>query len=313
MWIALLNVFTHLFLPAIMLFVIYRGRASSRTEWILGPVIVTGIFLLFMWKTGAWWWFGLNWPVVYLALYPLVVLISYRRNGARPWVPPLKQRTRAAVETSLGLGIMAAFVAGPALSWREYPAQQAVDLHFPLRGGTYVVVQGGGHRAVNHHFRIPAQKYAVDLLKLNESGVRASGLLPDNLEHYATFGEPVHAPCSGTVIATQSSLPDLVPPKTDPANQAGNYAVLHCEDADVSVLMAHLKKDSLNVQIGERVAAGQLVGHVGNSGNTSEPHLHIQAVSGRINEPDEIERRAEGRPMHFGGRFLVRNDRIHDP
>jgi hypothetical protein len=73
---------------------------------------------------------------------------------------------------------------------------------------------------------------------------------------------------------------------------------------DVNLLLAHLQNGSVAVKIGHRISAGQLIGKVGNSGNTSEPHLHIHAQkqvtkgSGSTWAPV---------PIRFGSRWLVRN------
>jgi murein DD-endopeptidase MepM/ murein hydrolase activator NlpD len=83
----------------------------------------------------------------------------------------------------------------------------------------------------------------------------------------------------------------------------GNYVVVRCQD--VTVLLAHLMKGSVEVEPGREVKKGQPLGRVGNSGNTTEPHLHIHAA--RLG-PRESILSGEGLPIRFEGRFLVRND-----
>lgn len=73
---------------------------------------------------------------------------------------------------------------------------------------------------------------------------------------------------------------------------------------ELRVLMAHFVRGSVAVSIGDSVRSGQIVGRVGNSGNTSEPHLHIGAMLARCGAwPD-----AEAAAVTFGGRFLAIND-----
>jgi murein DD-endopeptidase MepM/ murein hydrolase activator NlpD len=75
--------------------------------------------------------------------------------------------------------------------------------------------------------------------------------------------------------------PLLFPPKIvegDIRPFAGNYVVLQGEAA--SVLMAHVRRGSLRVRVGQRVEGGQLVAEVGNSGNSLAPHLHVQVMDG---------------------------------
>ncbi|HJX26864.1 MAG TPA: M23 family metallopeptidase [Thermoanaerobaculia bacterium] len=78
---------------------------------------------------------------------------------------------------------------------------------------------------------------------------------------------------------------------------------------DVYIVLAHLKKGSVKVGTGETVTVGQPIGQIGNSGNTSEPHLHIHAVrrGGKVS-PDRILNSGVPVPLLIEGRFLVRNN-----
>src|SRR5690606_13411712 len=110
-------------------------------------------------------------------------------------------------------------------------------------------------------------------------GFRAKGLAPEELDRYAIYGASVVSPCAGEVVAMRDGLPDLVPPQTDPQNAAGNHVILACGDFHVE--LAHLAPGSIAVTEGARIATGDLIGSVGNTGNTTEPHLHIHAVDPR--------------------------------
>ena len=76
----------------------------------------------------------------------------------------------------------------------------------------------------------------------------------------------------------------------------------------VKVVLAHLKQGSVAVTPDMRVNQGSVLGQVGNSGNTSQPHLHLHAE--RDGEPGQILT-GEGVPIGLGGRFLVRNSLFH--
>ena len=161
---------------------------------------------------------------------------------------------------------------------------------------------------LNYHHSNEAQAYAVDIVALNAAGLHARGLMPTDLDRYAVFGRDVHSPCTGTVVETRDGLADLVPPATDRENPAGNHVVLRCTGTTptVDVLLAHLQRGSVAVEPGAPVSAGRLLGRVGNTGNTSEPHLHVHAVltgSGGVLD-------GEGVPVSFDGRFLVRNSLV---
>ncbi len=97
-------------------------------------------------------------------------------------------------------------------------------------------------------------------------------------------------------------------PEVDRDHLAGNHVMLRCADADV--LLGHLQQGSVQVLAGRRVAVGDWLGLVGNSGNTGEPHLHVHAQGcGSIAAPLG----GDPRSIRFNGRFPVRGDRIEAP
>ena len=191
------------------------------------------------------------------------------------------------------------------LQARRLPAlPRPVDLHFPLRG-VYAVAHGGSNLLLNAHHLSREQRYALDIVKLNRLGLRAGGILPKALSRYAIYGDPVAAPCGGTVVSAVDGLADRVPSLSvrDTLHPAGNHVVLACAfpDRTVHVVLAHLRRGSVRVSVGDMVPAGKILGRVGNSGNTTEPHLHLHAYDPATHQ---------GVPITFRGRFLVRNQRI---
>jgi murein DD-endopeptidase MepM/ murein hydrolase activator NlpD len=80
---------------------------------------------------------------------------------------------------------------------------------------------------------------------------------------------------------------------------------MQCQGADV--VLAHLQKGSLVVQDGDNIQVGQAIAKIGNSGNTSEPHLHIHA---RRENTGASPLDGEGMAITFGEQFLVRNDLV---
>jgi hypothetical protein len=170
----------------------------------------------------------------------------------------------------------------------------AVDVGFPLTRGTYIVAQGGSEPAANYHAQHPAQRYAVDLLKLNAAGMRARGLYPDDASAYAIFGETVVSPCDGAVVAAVDAFPDAARISLDEKNPLGNHVTLRCGDVDIT--LAHMQRRSVAVRTGSRVTPKTPLGRVGNSGTSTEPHLHVYA-----------QRNGAGVPLRFDGRWLVRN------
>jgi murein DD-endopeptidase MepM/ murein hydrolase activator NlpD len=125
---------------------------------------------------------------------------------------------------------------------------------------------------------------------------------------YEIFGEPLYAPCAGEVIIATDGVDEMTPPEMDPGHMAGNHVILKCGGA--WVLLGHLQKGSVEARTGQRLAEGQRIGLVGNTGNTGEPHLHIHAqLPGTENAPSS----GEPLPIRFDRRYPVRNARIKTP
>ncbi len=123
-------------------------------------------------------------------------------------------------------------------------------------------------------------------------------------EDYWIWGQQVLAPADGEVVMAVNDEPDL-PPNTSLAersrnpNPGGNHVVLQTSE-DEYVMLAHMQKGAVQVAVGDQGRVGEPVGLVGNSGNSSEPHLHIHAQ----NTPNLLDYEANGIPLRFD-RILV--------
>lgn len=137
-------------------------------------------------------------------------------------------------------------------------------------------------------------------------GMRASSFAGGtDLNDYVIYGEPIYSPCNGTVVKVIDEYDDLKPPNTDKIHLAGNYILI--ESDGVEILLAHLKKGSNKVNVGDAVTTNTLLGQVGNTGNTSEPHLHMHIEKG--GEPNTILN-GEAVPFTINKQFLVRGNLI---
>ena len=189
------------------------------------------------------------------------------------------------------------------LALRGYRApKNTVELSPPLKHGKYIVINGGSRPMINAHFNGSAQSYAIDIVGLNSFGMRASSIGGgENLSDYVIYGKPVYSPCVGKVLVVVDEFDDLTPPQKDIENIAGNHILIGFDEKEV--LLAHFKKGSIKVKAGDFVDTNTMLGEVGNTGNTSEPHLHMHMEQG--GKPDTI---LNGKPIPFtiNGNFLIR-------
>ena len=150
---------------------------------------------------------------------------------------------------------------------------------------------GGDSVAVNYHAAYPDQRWAYDLL------VAPSMLGSATLEDYGCWGVDVVAPAAGEVALAQDGLPDEVPGRlsNNVLAPTGNHVVLKLPTGTYLVI-AHLKRDSVVVVVGDQVREGQVIGRCGNSGTTSEPHIHIHH---QRQHPANAGGLAEGLPLYF--------------
>jgi hypothetical protein len=165
--------------------------------------------------------------------------------------------------------------------------QPVIQIGPPLLGAGYISADSccdatrhtRAAMPVNGRVRI-AQRYAVDWEQLNTKGSIYSGP-QDRLESYAIFGQPALAVADAVVESVVDGQPQQTPGKY-PTNIAladadGNCVILNLGQHRYA-LYAHLKTGSVTVHRGDHVKAGQVLGLVGDSGNSVVPHLHFQVM-----------------------------------
>ena len=157
--------------------------------------------------------------------------------------------------------------------------QLQTELSLPFKD-RWLVFWGGDTKELNHHHDVPAQRFAFDLVGVNEKGEthRADGA---RNEDYFCFGREILAPADGIVVEAIDGVRDNTPPSMNPYCLVGNCVVIQHRANEVSVL-AHLQRGSVVVKAGEGVKRGQFLGKCGNSGNSSEPHLHYHLQNSPI-------------------------------
>ncbi len=163
----------------------------------------------------------------------------------------------------------------------SYKPQVRYSLPF---SGKWFVVNGGVDRESSHSWIIPSQRYAYDFFIKNSEDATFAGERKQ-LENYFGYAKDVLAPADGVVISAVSHFPNtpiVAEGEVDCAasDVRGNHIVIRHSKHEYSVI-AHLLPNSLCVQKGDRVSRGRVIAKCGNSGNTSEPHIHFQIQYGK--------------------------------
>lgn len=288
-----------------------KSSVGLMVQAIGSLLLLAGIARVGVWLFPPWW--------VPLAAAIGIVIAAAWYVARRGWAVTRPQTALA----WLGLGLFASMaLAGVFLLHQSGNATRApqgpavVELAFPLAPGRYLVVNGGSTPLMNAHLealdtsivRLRAWRgnaHAVDIIAIDELGVRAAGVQPTDPSAYRIFGVPILAPCTGLVVAAVDGLPDMPVPEFDREHMAGNHVVLDCDG--VHVVLAHFRRGSVRVTTGYRAGTGAMLGEAGNSGRTNEPHLHIHAQ--RPGPPD-APFAGDPLPIRLAGRYLVRGDRV---
>jgi len=184
-------------------------------------------------------------------------------------------------------------------------------LALPFRG-EWTVASGGPTPEQNGHGDNRNQLFAYDFWLADESGERFRNGGRKN-EDYLTFGQPVLAPGDGTVRQVVDGVEDNIPGERNPYFVPGNLVVIDHGNGEYSFL-AHFKQGTIEVQVGQRVERGDQLGLCGNSGNSSEPHIHYHLANAPLMQD------GDGLPARFGEiavdgevtakAFPVRGDRV---
>lgn len=169
----------------------------------------------------------------------------------------------------------------------DYQTQS--DLRLPF-DGEWHVFWGGRTIEQNYHAANREQRFAYDFI-VRENGQSHSGDA-DDPESYFCWGREILAPADGQVVGVVTDLPDQPIGASDPENPAGNHVILALAEGEFAFL-GHMQQGSIRVQNGDEVAQGDVLGLCGNSGNTSEPHLHFHLQT----TPDLND--GEGLPAQF--------------
>jgi len=161
----------------------------------------------------------------------------------------------------------------------------------PLRGGDWMAANGPSNTSIHRRALLPvaghyhiAQRFAIDWLRVGAGGTTHTGDPKDNRNYHA-YGSDVLAVADGVVVELKDGIPENVPGPTSRAvpitleTVGGNHVVLDLGGGRFA-FYAHLQPGKLRVKNGDHVKRGQVLGLVGNTGNSTEPHLHFHLSDG---------------------------------
>ena len=143
--------------------------------------------------------------------------------------------------------------------------EEAIQVTEPVKNAEYV-----GGPSHTPHAIWPSECFAYDIVR--EPKDVGSAVLSD----YGIWEAEVWAPISGTVIGKEEKEKDITPNTEEFTSSLGNYVFIEMENGKGYIILAHFKEESIEVEVGDKIVEGQFLGLVGNSGTTSEPHIHFQ-------------------------------------
>ncbi len=162
-----------------------------------------------------------------------------------------------------------------------------IVIRAPIRGMNWLAANGPSNTSVHRRAMLPVngqphigQRYAIDWIQLGADGKSFTGDEHQNSSYHA-WDQEIHAVANGKIVEAKDGIPENVPNSGKLAvpityeTLAGNHVIQEIGDGHFAAY-AHLRPGTLKVTVGDTVHAGDVLAHLGNTGNSSEPHLHFQ-------------------------------------
>jgi len=205
-----------------------------------------------------------------------------------------------------------------AADYRPDVSRAPVVLSLPFQG-TWLTQNSPARRVPSHGTHFLGQSFAIDFVAIERAGRgwrtaavrdRHTLLGTEPAERFYAFGQPILAPAAGRVVATHDGEPDH-PGRRSPLTLTsyaftqrsrlrqglnaitGNSVIVALDEDGPFVVLVHLRAGSLHIRVGDEVESGQTIAACGNSGNSTQPHVHVQVMD----SPDPLKGR--GLPMAF--------------
>jgi hypothetical protein len=202
-----------------------------------------------------------------------------------------------------------------AAAYRPDPDRSPVVLSLPFTG-SWLALNTPARRVPSHGTHFLGQTFAIDFVAVDAERRTAAVrdwrtvLAVESADRFLGFGQPILAPVDGQVVAVHDGEPDHVARRSPLTLLAyavtqgsrlssglnaivGNDVILALNEEGPFVVLAHLREGSLQVGIGDKIRRGQPIAACGNSGNSTQPHVHVQVMD----STDQLA--ARGLPMEF--------------
>jgi hypothetical protein len=185
------------------------------------------------------------------------------------------------------------------MSTRRSEYTQPVVLELPFRG-RWIVENSPARRVPSHGTHAFGASHAIDFVAVRDGRTAPlrdwrTAFAVEPVQRFYAFNQPVFAPAGGRVVSAQDGEPDLVARRSPFARisyaatqatrarqgargLAGNHVIIELDDGGPYLVVAHLRYGTVAVRPGEMVSVGQPLGRCGNSGNSTQPHVHLQVM-----------------------------------
>lgn len=310
-----IELFLYLVVPAFLILFLWKSKNRSKFEFLIKAIGIGAFILALFWVPYRETSVGYYTNYILLVLFLASAVRGFMKVRGVRFLNGVTIKGIALVVPAIIAILLLGYVNINAVRGFFYD-EKPIELMFPLKNGDYAVIQGGNGASsylANYHYYAwgfgteedTINKFSTDIVKLNKLGFCFNTLdflfnndLPKDLSKYEMFSEPLYSPCEGEVWSVEDGNDDLKPSKNEIYAASNNIIIKFNENYYVA--LHHFKKDSIKVTAGDKVKEGQFLGEIGNSGNTTIPHLHIQVWK-------NDGTKCIGAPIHFNGSFPVKN------
>lgn len=253
----------------------------------------------------AWWMIKLVLPIVGLALLILTILLSLIKKIKK--IKDLESHVMYFLSIVMILPVLTLIN----IITIPYPidinqTDISLSIQSPFKEDVKVGWGGDEYEDNKPHVLWASERWAYDLI------IEPANVKSDHLNDYGIYDREIFSPVRGRIVAAHDDEIDITPNSEDFISMEGNYVYIEVESTKTYLLFNHLKKGSVRLKVGDQVEVDDYLGRVGNSGSTSEPHLHIhhQRQNPTANLHPVI---AEGLPLYFydeGKSYMPKKDDI---